>query len=121
MAQLAHDKRLSAGQRRFLNLYTKTGNISISCQGSKVGRRTVYNWLEHDESFSLAYNEAKEESIEQLEAVALDRARKQSDVLLIFLLKSLRPEKYRDRLPSQHAEIDDGNGRVVRFVVEMAE
>jgi hypothetical protein len=47
---------------------------------SGVGRRTVYNWLEHDEAFARH-----------------GHAQKYSDLLLLALLNAYRPERFRHR------------------------
>jgi hypothetical protein len=53
--------------------------------------------------FAAAWDEAIEEARDLLQAEAWQRALKRSDVLLIFLLKAYRPEKYGDRMSLRHA------------------
>lgn len=79
----------------FFNLLEQTGNITTSCLGSGISRNTIYVYME-DTSFKQRVDKAKETAIEHLEGYALERAKNGSDVLIMFLLKSLRPEKYRD-------------------------
>lgn len=97
---IAHPKK-----RAFLVNYALTGNISAACQAAEVGRRTYYDWTEHDETFTAATRVAKEEAADYLEEVARKRAVECSDTLLIFLLKGLRPEKYRERFDVQTSQI----------------
>ena len=104
-------------QKAFLVAYLETGNVSRACEVAKVGRSSHYRWLEQDPKYREAVVIAKECAGDALEAEAHRRAiegveepvgwykgkpggvvRKYSDVLLIFLLKGLRPEKYRDRV-----------------------
>ena len=72
------------------------------------------DWLEQGKAYSEAFEDAQEHAVETLEEEARRRAmfgveqpvfykgevcgsiRKYSDVLLIFLLKGLRPEVYRE-------------------------
>ena len=91
--------------------------MCLACEVAKVGRSSHYRWLEKDPEYRAAFDLAKEDATDVLEAEAHRRAvegveeqvgwyrgvaggtvRRYSDVLLIFLLKSLRPERYRERL-----------------------
>lgn len=134
-AQSAHLKKT------FLASFRQHGNITLACRESGAPRREVYRWQEHDTAFSLAYKTAEIEATEHLEAEAHRRAvqgverlkfyegeplvdpetkefyreREFSDTLLIFLLKSRAPEKYRERhditsggqpLQAAHADLD---------------
>ena len=104
-------------QRAVLAAFRETGNVRLTCKAAGVGRSTHYRWLEKDSEYRAAFNLAKEDATDVLEAEAHRRAvegweeavgwykgeaggtvRKYSDVLLIFLLKGLRPEKYRERV-----------------------
>lgn len=84
-------------EEKFLDLYRKSGNITLSARGAGVTRSAVYDRRESYPRFAEIMDAAKTEAIESLEAVAWERARKTSDVLLIFLLKSLKPEMYHER------------------------
>ncbi len=91
--------------------------MRLACEVAKVGRSSHYRWLEEHLEYREAFELAKECAADVLEAAAYRRAvtgwdepvgwyrgeaggmvRKYSDVLLIFLLKGIRPEKYRDRM-----------------------
>ena len=104
-------------QRAFLAAFRETGNVCLACEVAKVGRSSHYRWLAEDPAYREAFDQAKEDAADILEAEAFRRAvdgvekpvgwykgkpggyvREYSDILLIFLLKALRPEKYRDRL-----------------------
>ena len=84
-------------QRLFLRAYVKSGTIRDGAIAARVSRQAHYNWLAEHEDYRLAFEAAKEECIEGLEAEARKRALGHSDVLLIFLLKANRPNMYRDR------------------------
>ncbi len=100
----------------FLTAFSETGNVRLACEVAKVGRSSHYRWLQEDPEYREAFDLAKECAADLIEAEAYRRAvtgwdepagwykgkpggmvRKYSDVLLIFLLKGLRPEKYRER------------------------
>jgi hypothetical protein len=103
----------------FLLALLERGIIAHAAEKVGVGRATVYRWQEQDPTFGAAMREARIEAGERLEAEAYRRAddgvkrrfpilyqgeqvgerveRHYSDLLLIFLLKAIFPEKYRDR------------------------
>ncbi len=104
-------------QRAFLAAFRETGNVRLACKAANVGRSSHYRWFEKDPEYRTAFDQAKEDATDVLEAEAFRRAvegveeptgwymgepggtvRKYSDVLLIFLLKSLRPDRYRERV-----------------------
>lgn len=87
----------------FLAALADTGMVSEACKAAHVGRSTVYDARQRDEQFALAWADVEEASTEELERVAVRRACEGSDVLLIFLLKARRPEKYRDNVHVQHS------------------
>lgn len=94
--------------------------MRLACEVATVGRSSHYRWLEESPSYREAFELAKEDAAEILEAEAYRRAvegvekptgwykgqpggyvREYSDLLLIFLLKGVRPEKYKDRVESR--------------------
>lgn len=112
---MATDRQSAHLKARFLLAFAESGNVSSAARTAGVGRSTVYVWQEHDERFLHAYREAEVQAVDALEGEARRRAlgydvktfdaegnehtvTKYSDVLLIFLLKGARPEKYRERL-----------------------
>lgn len=105
---------LSPNQQAFLDAYSETCNISRAANVADVARQRHYIWLESSEEYSAAFAAVKEQAADSLEDEAVRRAhegvekpvtiagkrevvREYSDTLLIFLLKGLRPEKYRER------------------------
>lgn len=118
---LVHPKKKS-----FLLAFAKCGNVSDASDIAKLGCKTHYGWmnLEHDErdSYREAFEEAKERAFVVLEREARRRAVegcpqaifnsdgeqigteiKYSDTLLIFLMKGLRPDIYRDNYHIEHS------------------
>jgi len=86
--QSPHDRALTA--------FRETGTVSAACRRAKVGRSTWYEWIEKDPAFAATVRDAKEDVADDLEGEAVKRAKDSSDTLLIFLLKSLRPDKFRE-------------------------
>lgn len=82
-----------------LAVLAETGNIRQACIAAGVGRQSYYDWRNNDPEFAAAAELAAQDAADYLEEVARQRAirdKNPSDLLLIFLLKGLRPEKYRD-------------------------
>ena len=77
-------------------------SISKACQAAGIGRRTVYEWRGDDKKFAAEWEEAVETGTDVLEDEAIKRAKDGSDVLLIFMLKARRPEKFKDRQHHEH-------------------
>lgn len=107
---LSHPKK-----RAFIAVYPAVGTISAAADAAGINRHTHYVWLKDDPEYAAAFADAEEKAADRLENEAIRRAvegtvkpvfhqgaecggiREYSDTLLIFLLKGLRPEKYRER------------------------
>ncbi len=113
-----------ARQRLFLQAFADHANVLLAARAAHINRTTVYTWLERDEDFSFAFNQAKEDARDVLRAEIyrrgkegwdepvfqqgklIDTVRKYSDTLLIFHSKALMPE-YRDK---QQVEMSGPDG-----------
>jgi hypothetical protein len=102
-------------QIELLAAYERIGTIMGAADEVGIDRQNHYIWLEKDSEYADMWREAQEFHTQVLEREAAERAtvgqakgvyfqgekvgeeRYKSDVLLIFLLKSRRPELYRDR------------------------
>lgn len=82
---------------KFLAMYRRCGIVKAACAAAGISRETYRQWRAHDPAFAAAVADAAEDATEELEEIGRQRARESSDVLLIFFLKALRPERYRDR------------------------
>lgn len=101
---------------RFLDRIRQTGNLRLACEVVGIDRGTFYKAYHRLASFKANYDAAMEDATDMLEAEAWKRATVgrahpiyyngevvgteyvPSDVLLIFLLKHNKPEKYADRI-----------------------
>lgn len=90
---IAHSDAVKA---KALVSYRETGTVLHACIAAGVARRTWYDWIENDSAFANAAIEAAEGVTDDLEREAIKRAKEGSDTLIIFLLKSKRPEQYRE-------------------------
>jgi hypothetical protein len=114
----------------FLKALATCGNVSASCITVGTTRDAVYKLKKRDEKFAEAWEDAIQQGADELEEEARRRAmgwdedrytkegavylvNRHSDLLMIFLLKGLRPEKYKDRV-SHDAEVRTDN-RVVYY------
>lgn len=112
-------EKFTADKRaKFLAALAKFGFVAKAARFAGVTREAVRLTRKKDESFAAAWDDALAEYTERLEAEADRRAykgtlrpvfhkgekcgviREYSDTLLIFRLKALRPEVYKDRSES---------------------
>ena len=121
----------------FLERLAKCGSIPQACAGL-VSRSTVYRWRQIEADFKEAFDRAIATFVEKLEREADRRGvegvpkgvyykgkriateRDYSDSLLMFRLKSLAPEKYRDppyrKERTASASPEDQKNVVIRVV-----
>lgn len=79
---------------RVLEEVAEHGCITYAAQAAGVDRSVVYRARQQDEQFAVALADALELSADKLEAEAVRRAKSGSDLLLIFLLRHIRPFKF---------------------------
>ncbi len=112
-AEISHPKK-----RAFLSAFAECGNKSRAAQMAGVAKQTIYTrqWRE-DREFQVALESARVMAADVLEQEAHRRAvegveepvgwykgeaggtvRRYSDTLLIFLLKGVLPQRYRERV-----------------------
>lgn len=127
------DARRHNVKRLVLDEYAKSGNLSIAAKAVGISRQTHYDWLKQDPEYELAFQDARDQYIDRLEAEADRRGvagvdkpvfyqgnqvatvKEYSDVLLIFRLKALRPEMYRDNVDITSA------GRALKIVINQSD
>jgi hypothetical protein len=116
MPRIATQQKQPQDQKKaYLRAFSMTGTLTAGCRAARVSPNTVYAWREHDDEFVLLENQAKNAFADALEQEAVRRAwhgtqkpvyqngllvgyiREFSDTLLIFALKAIRPDKYRER------------------------
>jgi hypothetical protein len=103
----------------FLAALEQTCNITLACRAAEVHRSTAYDHRNADPEFKALWDAAEETGVELLEAEARRRAvgtqeKNGSDLLMIFLLKAHRPEKYRDNATVRHTGVVG-----VKFIPDM--
>ncbi len=88
---------MTANQKAFLAAFAKVGNVQAAADAAGIDRSTHYRWMKRNSRYRQRFEFAREAAADALEAVARRRAIEGSDQLLMFLLKGLRPEVYRER------------------------
>jgi len=97
--ELTHPKQLL-----FLKNLRQYEGIIVTCQATGIDPKTYYNWLEASKTFFQQVQSIKKEIDDkrlgqyeaELKKRILDEKSKQSDILLMFALKSL-DSRYRDK------------------------
>ena len=105
-----------ARKRMFLEAIAEYGNIHAASRVTGIPRSIHYDLMKRDPEYAKAFHEATDVAIEAMEAEARRRAvegitkdvyqggrrvgevREYSDTLLMFLLKAVRPDRYRERV-----------------------
>jgi hypothetical protein len=83
-------------QRAFLAALEQTGSVTEAAAAAQISRRAAYNARSDHPAFGKQWDEALDVSADALEDEARRRAFAGSDVLLMFLLKGIRPQKWRE-------------------------
>ncbi|NYZ69120.1 terminase [Endozoicomonas sp. SM1973] len=129
--------RSKARDKKFFDGIEAGYGIGLAAKQAGYTRTSVYRYRDEDPSFAESWDEARENYIEELEAEADRRAvegiekgvyyqghqvgtqREYSDALLMFRLKALAPERYRDRQEVKHDGKVDGKLEVVKPVFNL--
>lgn len=92
---------LSEKQRVFIRHYISSGGITkVALKESGATREQLDEW-KTQASFQKAYKDAQEDWVEELRKAAMLRATSKSDVLLMFLLKAMRPDVFDEDVRKQ--------------------
>ena len=112
----------------FLRELAICGIVGAACKKARIGRTTAYKTRDEDSEFAAAWDAALDDAADDMEHEAwrrgtkgtvkpvyqggkeVGRIREYSDTLLIFQLKGIRPEKYRDRADVRHSGKIDVSG-----------
>ena len=128
--------RTDKKDEKFFKALAEGAAVGTACAEAGYKRRTVYDYRAGCEEFSNRWDEAVETAVELLEVEADRRAvegtlkpvfhrgevcghiRVFSDNLLMFRLKALRPQKYRDNSTVQvdHAPADDSIAAMMKAI-----
>lgn len=100
------DRLSDIQKQQILDLMAKTGNASIAVSNARTTIPTLVTECRKDKSFAKDYHNAKETYADFLEAIMDKRIQEGNDkasaILLMFRLKALRPELYRESTTVKH-------------------
>lgn len=91
-----HPTSLKKWRVVFLDALRMHGIVTKAAMTAGIHRDTAYFERSQDPLFAQQWQEALDRGYDMLEDVAKERAYTGSDTLLIFLLKSYRPERFRE-------------------------
>lgn len=95
------DPSLSDRQRTFIRSYISSGGITkIALKEASSTRRELEEWKTQT-AFQKSLKDAQEDWVEELRKAAMLRATSKSDVLLMFLLKAMRPDVFDEDVRKQ--------------------
>lgn len=82
----------------FLQAYREVGTAVGAAEVAGIPVRLAYSWRVQDEAFALEWDNITHNSVlPHLEQIAIERAKEKSDLLLMFLLKSMNRKRYDDK------------------------
>ena len=95
------DPSLSDKQRTFIRAYISSGGITkVALKESSSTRSELEEWKTQT-AFQKSLKDAQEDWVEELRKAAMLRATSKSDVLLMFLLKAMRPDVFDEDVRKQ--------------------
>ena len=119
-----YTSRTRKADEEFLTALRLGASVSRAAAAAGYTRRSCYRWREADPELALAWDDAEASGTDKLEDEAFRRAHDgfkrpvfhggeqcgdvphYSDALLMFLLKSRRPDKYKERTAHEHTGRD---------------
>ncbi len=82
-------KNTDGRKQKFLEaLAAASGNKSTACENCKIGRRTVYEWIDADEEFAKSVDEVSEGVIDFVEDKLHTLIKDNNVAAIIFFLKT---------------------------------
>lgn len=100
----AVEERIVRDKERFLKELADekvSGNVTVACRRTTIGRTTAYGWKAADEEFSKKWDsiiiEAAETFSEEAEFALRSQVIKGNVAAIIFTLKNLKPKKWKDK------------------------
>lgn len=86
----------------FLRAFQKAGTVTAACEAAKVNPTTAYRERQKNEAFALAWADIEAGVTLHLESRAVELALAGDVRLIEFLLRSRRPEVYREHHQIEH-------------------
>ncbi len=118
------DKIRHPKKRAFLAAMASTASVVRAAEIVGMDRTNHYVWFKNDPDYAAAFETARMQGVDVLEAEAVIPAavREYSDTLLIFMLKGRNPAVFGDRQKQEHSAPGGGGiTLVVRSVLQPPE
>lgn len=93
-------------RKAFLKCLSDQGVVRVACEEAHVDPKTAYRNRKSDPEFAEQWQDALDLAADSLESEIRRRAFAGSDLLAIFLMKGLRPEKFREKVYVSTAQLD---------------
>ena len=100
-----HGKKRRDWKPEFLKQFRETANVRLACERAGISRTIAYETRDKDADFAAAWDAAEQDAVDVLESRAWKRSR-ESDQLLMFLLRAHRPQKYQERTRNENVTLD---------------
>jgi hypothetical protein len=102
---------------RVINAFRRCGTVFHACEAVGVDPTTHRDWMQNDPEYAEMFLAANENVTENLENKAMQMAMDGHPALLIFLLKSRKPDVYVERF--KHEVQSEQLGRLVGLVTSI--
>ena len=99
-------------QAVFLQALARTPIIGVAARAAGVSTQTCYRMRTRSKDFAAAWDQAREDAVDEIESVAIRRAVEGSDVLMGRVLAAHRPDLY-------GAKVDVKLAGRIDFVVDL--
>lgn len=96
-------ERSYKARKKFLDALAKGYSISRAADEADRSVGAMRTWKREDPNFAQDWDDAIEAGTDRLEDRARDRAMRDSDQLMVVLLKARRPDKFRERTSVEHS------------------
>ena len=91
-------KRTPEKEQVLLNALRERPSFAAAARKARIAKSTFIKWRKDDPAFAEACNAAREEGLDALEDAMFERGMEDDTTAAIFMLKSWRPSRYRERI-----------------------
>ena len=115
----AGNEKTIANKQRFLELFEpNAGSISAICKALGISRRAYYNWMEDDESFRTAVEDAQESLYDYVESQMHTLIKEGNATMIIFFAKTkMKSRGYVERSEFDHTSKGQSINAPISLVV----
>lgn len=89
-----------------LDALANNPSLGSAARKGRISRRTLWMWRRDNPDFAAECEAAREQGFEALEDALIARGQKSDTTAAIFMLKSWRPDRYRETTRHEHTGKD---------------